>query len=230
MPDRLLLWDLDGTLLWARGLGRVFDDVMARVLGAPGPRVAKGGKTDPQIAREILQAASVAPDELDARLAAALDDYREALAGAGEDAHAESVVQPGAPELLDRLSHVPGVVQTVLTGNVDHAARVKVTRLGLDRWLDLEIGAFGSDHHDRRGLVPVALERVERLRGRRFAAENVWVIGDTPNDLACARAAGVRCLLVANGAASADDLADLGADLVVPDLADTDGLVAALAG
>lgn len=230
MPDRLLLWDLDGTLLWARGLGRVFDEVMTTVLGAPGPRVAKGGKTDPQIAREILLAASVAPGELDARLAAALELYRDALAAAGEDAHAESVAQPGVPELLERLASVPGVVQTVLTGNVDHAARVKVARLGLDRWLDLEIGAFGSDDHDRLGLVPVALERAARLRGRRFTPDQVWVIGDTPNDHACARVAGVRCLLVTNGAAPADQLVDLGADLVVPDLSDTERLVALLTG
>jgi phosphoglycolate phosphatase-like HAD superfamily hydrolase len=113
----------------------------------------------------------------------------------------------------------------VLTGNIAPNALVKLASFDLDRLLDLEVGAFGSDHADRNELVPIARERVARLRGKRFASFEVWVVGDSENDLACARAGGVRCLLVGTGRAGLDELRTLGADAVLADLGDTDSVI-----
>ncbi len=134
----------------------------------------------------------------------------------------------GVPEILGRLA-AECVQQTLLTGNTVANATVKVTAFGLQGWLDLEIGAYGSDHSDRRKLVPIALERARRLRGLRVGPGEIWVVGDTANDLACARAGGARCLLVATGETSFEELEDLEPDAVLGDLSDTETAVKILA-
>ena len=131
----------------------------------------------------------------------------------------------GVADVLARLDEVDGVHQTLLTGNTAANAAVKLKAFGLDRWLDVDIGAYGSDHADRRELVPIALDRSRRLRGFDVSPEETWVVGDTVNDLACARAGGARCLLVATGRAPFTELETLGADVVLPDLSDRDAVV-----
>ena len=106
-------------------------------------------------------------------------------------------------------------------------AACKIDAFDLRPRLDLEIGAFGSDHHDRNELVPVAVGRAEERYGAVDMAR-VWVIGDTPFDAACARAGGVRCLLVASGHSPRAALEGAGADHVVDDLADTDAILGVL--
>jgi phosphoglycolate phosphatase-like HAD superfamily hydrolase len=115
-----------------------------------------------------------------------------------------------------------------VSGNLKANARVKVAAFGLDRWLDLEVGAYGSDDEDRTRLVPIALDRVDRLRGRRYRPQEAWVVGDTPADLACARAGGARCLLVATGRIPFEELAAAGPDALLPDLSDVDRVVTIL--
>ncbi len=130
--------------------------------------------------------------------------------------------------MLARLAVTPGVVQTVLTGNVEPNMRVKLGVFGLDRWLDLDVAATGSDSADRRELVPIALRRVAERRGIRFEPDEVWVVGDTARDLECARVVGAHCVLVATGR-GAGDLDGLGADAVWSDLSDADAVVGLLA-
>ncbi len=226
---RLVLWDVDGTLIHTNGIGsEVFDRAFVEVLGrasmAPiNTLVRLSGKTDPQIALEYLQlmdiedAASHLPRVLE-RLAAELAAAADALAQGGGSL-------PGIPELLARLAATEGVHQTLLTGNLAANAAVKVAAFGLERWLDLDIGAYGSDHADRRELVPIALERVRRLRGVEIGPDETWVIGDTERDLACAQAAGAHCLLVATGGSTVADLAPLGADALRADLSDVDAVL-----
>jgi phosphoglycolate phosphatase len=229
-PGRLILWDIDGTLIRAGAIGAaIFDRALELVIGAPPSRiVSMGGKTDPQIVREYLELMHVA--DIDGRLPLILGHLeREMAAGAGSLADGGCAL-PGVPELLARLAGVSGVRQSVLTGNIAPNAVVKLAAFGLDRWLDLEIGAYGSDHADRNQLVPIALERVRRLRGQVIGPEDVWVVGDTANDLACARAGGARCLLVATGRVDVSELAGLGPDAVLPDLADTEAVAALLSG
>jgi phosphoglycolate phosphatase len=221
--QRLVLWDIDGTLIRAGETGAVvFDRALERALGiAPASRVSMSGKTDPQIVREYLAIMEI--DEAEHHVSLILDHLEAELAAAAGTLAAAGRVLPGVPEILQRLDDRSGVLPTVLTGNIAPNAVVKLAAFGLERWLDLEVGAYGSDDADRRALVPIALRRAEQLRG--FVADQVWVIGDTANDLACARAGGARCLLVGTGRSSMVDLGRLGPDAVVADLSDVEGVV-----
>ncbi len=187
------------------------------------------GKTDQRILREILDAAGVATDEL---VSAAMAASIEILASSSDDLARDGVVHPGVGVLIDRLAELPGVRQSLVTGNLSPNARVKVSAMGLDKHIDFEVGAYGDDHHDRNELVPMALERVRTLRGETYAPDEVWVIGDTEHDLACARAAGVRCLIVGtswDGEAAAAALAQ-DPDAYHEDLSDTEAVLALLTG
>jgi phosphoglycolate phosphatase-like HAD superfamily hydrolase len=125
---------------------------------------------------------------------------------------------------------LPGVRQTLLTGNLVGNAAVKMATFDLGRFFDVEVGAYGTDHADRNELVPIALQRVAELRGERYDSDEIWVIGDTPNDFACAHTAGVHCLLVATGNIPIGQLQALDADAVLPDLTNTDAVIAVLTG
>lgn len=219
---RVVLWDVDGTLVHTSGIGAaVFDRALERVVGAPPPeRLLLSGKTDPQIAREYLVLMSVA--DPDGHVPAVIEVLEAEVAAAAARIAEAGWALPGVEELLARLAGEATVHQTVLTGNTRANATVKVTAFGLERWLDLDAGAYGSDHADRRELVPVARERARRLRGVDAGPGDVWVVGDSANDLACARAGGARCLLVATGRTTYDELAALGPDALMADLSDVD--------
>jgi phosphoglycolate phosphatase len=225
---RLVLWDIDGTLVRGGGVARdVFDEAVTAVLGRhPGDhRIPMGGKTDPQIALEILAHAALADAEANEHLPAVLAELERGLAAAAGDLRRHGVVLPGVREVLRALDADPSVRSTVLTGNTAANAAVKLAAFELTLWIDLEIGAFGSDDADRTALVPVALDRARRLRALTVEPEHVWVVGDTPRDLACARVAGVRCALVATGHSSLEELRATDADVVLEDLADVVAVV-----
>jgi phosphoglycolate phosphatase-like HAD superfamily hydrolase len=221
---RLLLWDVDGTLVRAGDLGAaVFDVALEEVLGVrPRTRVRMGGKTDPQIVREYLAALDV--PETPGLIEAVLGRLEGHLAAAAADGGliAGGAACPGTGDVLRLMASDGRVVSTLLTGNIAPNARVKVAAFGLNRWLDLSLGAYGSDEADRNLLVPVALRRVAIERGVQLGPGDTWVIGDTPRDLECARAAGARCLLVATGRYQVSELAALDPDAVLPDLSDAD--------
>jgi phosphoglycolate phosphatase len=226
--ERLILWDIDGTLIRGGGVsGRAFASAVEVVTGVPAADhgVAFGGKTDPQIAREILAVLDI-HDQVDAHLPRIVAELERTLASARDEMRANGRVLPGVRPLLDALRHA-GSVQTVLTGNTAVNAATKIDAFELRAWLDLEVGAFGSDHHDRNALVPVAIGRVEERYGAVDRAR-VWVVGDTPFDAACARAGGVHCLLVASGFSNREALDASGADCVVDDLENTDEIVGLL--
>jgi phosphoglycolate phosphatase len=227
---RLVLWDVDGTLVHTRGIGAaVFDQAFEQVMGAaPAARIPLSGKTDPQITLEYLELMAVADPglHLPPVLAAVEAEVAAAATVLAETGH----VLPGVAAVLSRLAAEERVHQSLLTGNTLANAIVKVTAFGLQHLVDIESGAYGSDHADRRMLVPVAWERARRLRGLAAGPDSTWVVGDTANDLACARAAGARCLLVATGGTSFDDLAALGPDALLADMSDTDTAVGILLG
>ena len=208
----------------------MFEQAVRSILGrsADDHGVHMSGKTDPQIALEILARLAVSEDEARHHLPGVLQALERNLELAVEAIRTDGRVHPGVPEVLRRLDADPRVLQTVVSGNLKANARVKVAAFGLDRWLDLEVGAYGSDDEDRTRLVPIALERVDRLRGRRYRPQEVWVVGDTPADLACARAGGANCLLVATGRIPFDELAAAGPDALLPDLSDVDRVVTIL--
>lgn len=207
----LVLWDLDGTLLRAGAVSRdAFEAAFLAVVGRPASvsgGVSFAGRTDPWIAREVCRAEGLD----DALCGPLLERLPAELAARADRLAAEGVVLPHAERTLDVLA-ARGVQQGVVTGNLRATARTKVTSLGLHARLDLEASAYGDDGPTRDALVPVALRRAGR------SASDAWVVGDTPHDLACARAGGVRCLLVATGSHGYDELAALGPDAVLPDL------------
>ncbi|HUP84727.1 MAG TPA: HAD hydrolase-like protein [Acidimicrobiales bacterium] len=234
---RLVLWDIDGTLVRIGDLGRdPFESAIAAVLARDldsgfHERVQMSGKTDPQIARELLLAAEVAEGEVDRHLPEVLRGVEAGLLALEHRMQGEGRAMPGAAAVLERLAGSDSVLQSVLTGNLAANALVKLRAFGLDRFVDLDVGAYGSDHHDRDELVPIALAKASGSRpDETFGADDTWIVGDTPRDLACARAGGARCALVATGRFSVDDLRALGADAVLSDLSDTDGVVALLTG
>lgn len=215
-----MLFDVDGTLVRTGGVGpAAIEDAIQAVLGRPATvEVTMAGKTDPQIVREYLDLMH----EDHSHSPAILEQLEKELAAAADQIVAAGGVLPGVAELLEALHDDQRVVSTVLTGNIAPNAVVKLAAFGLDRWLDLEVGAYGSDDADRRLLVPVVRRRLaERLELEgEISLDDTWVVGDTPRDLECARVGGAHCLLVGTGAWPAADLAGLGADEVLDDLAD----------
>ncbi|MDQ1499173.1 MAG: hypothetical protein QOI86_2513 [Actinomycetota bacterium] len=227
--ERLILWDIDGTLVQTAGVGAAaFTTAIETTFGVPAGHhgVSMAGKTDPQIAREILTVLHL-HDAAGTHLAGLLAETERLVAAGRDRIRAGGRILPGVARLLEALT-CPGTVQTVLTGNTAANAAVKLDAFDLRPWLDLDVGAYGSDDADRNALVPVALERVERRYGPVDRA-GLWVVGDTPLDAACARAGGAHCLLVANGFAARPDLEAAGADHVVDDLTDTEAILSLLA-
>lgn len=240
MDDVLVLWDIDGTLLNAGGVGRdlydlVFLQLFGRSLAAAAPMA---GRSDRAIILETLALAGVAEprrhvEEFIAGLGAHAPSVRSAVAARG---HA----LPGAAAALAALTaacpHGPArrILQSVLTGNVRSLAQVKLAALGLGDGLDLRIGAYGDDHEDRAELVEVARQRAaaayEGSPPSLFAGLSTVVVGDTPLDVSAALAAGARAVGVATGPYSAADLAAAGAHAVLPDLTDTPRVLEALLG
>jgi len=186
---RFILWDVDGTLVSAGPAARdAFDLAVAATVGRSphGHGVEMSGKTDPQIAMEILAALELSEGEARGHLPVVLRSLEEELQTAADLVREHGRVMPGIGTLLPELHAAAGVVQSVLTGNLEANARLKVGTFGLHRWLDLDVGAYGSDDQDRSRLVPVALAKVRDRRGIRFEPGDVWVVGDTPLDLVSA--------------------------------------------
>ena len=132
-------------------------------------------------------------------------------------------IMPGIPSLLDALADRDDVYLALLTGNYEAGARLKLEHF--DLWRYFPCGAFGDGAADRNGLVPKALARVSEFGGPVFAASDAIVIGDTPLDVACAKAGGARSIAVATGNHTVDELRGAGADVVFEDLSDTQAVL-----
>jgi phosphoglycolate phosphatase-like HAD superfamily hydrolase len=221
---RLLLFDIDGTLVRAGPVGgAVFNRALEAVLGeVPSGQVRMSGKTDPQIVREYL--ALMESDDPD-HLPSILAHLERELAAAAAEITRDGSPCPGVVELLETVAKDDRFCSSVLTGNIAPNAVVKLAAFGLEKWLDLESGAYGSDSEDRRDLVPIAIGRLASLRGVQVSPEETWVIGDTPRDYECAAATDAHCLLVATGSYSVEELSGLGADAVLADLTATGAVV-----
>jgi phosphoglycolate phosphatase len=227
---RLVLFDIDGTLLSSGGAAaRPFRAALERVFGATLPTrgYSFAGKTDPQIARDLLLMGGVEDTRIRERLAEAWEHYTEGLAA--EIGSATVQVFPGVRELLDQLEREPDAILGLLTGNLREGARLKLEAAGLG-FGRFQVGAFGSDHADRSELPEVAIQRAEAAFGRRFAGKEVVIIGDTPLDVACGEHLGVRTIAVATGSYSEEELARCGPDFLFPSLADTAAVHRAIFG
>ncbi|HEV2918647.1 MAG TPA: haloacid dehalogenase-like hydrolase, partial [Actinomycetota bacterium] len=181
---RLVLWDVDGTLVQAGEVGRdIFTEAFQAVLGRdPDEVTAKAlvmaGRTDPEIALEFLTAHDIA--EGASHLQAFSEALVTALAAKAAVIRERGRALPGARETLEALSRTEGVVQSLLTGNLRPNALLKLASFELDGYLDFESGGFGSDHHHRPHLVEVARAKAERRYGTAFPGPATVLIGDTP--------------------------------------------------
>ena len=220
MPVLLVLWDIDGTLVDSAGHGRfAFEEAFDAVIGGVPDWVEYAGRTDHQIALSMLNdSAEHLPAVLE-QLVAKLAVRKSAIA-------AEGRVYPGVPETLAALHEADGVINSLLTGNLEANAAVKVGAFGLERWLDFEAGAYGSDPHERRSdLVAIARERAAARYGQTTGAV---LVGDTPLDVLAAREAGARAVAVATGFADLDSLRASEPDALLQDLSDTEAAIRAI--
>jgi phosphoglycolate phosphatase-like HAD superfamily hydrolase len=226
--NKLILWDIDGTLIYSGGVaGAAMRAAMEQVYGRAmlAERHAYAGKTDQQIILETF--ADRAHTELLPLLEPFTAAYLQELDARRAEFLAHGRILDGVAALLDRLAALP-VVQSLLTGNLLPIARFKLDLLGLSSYFDFDAGAFGSDHHIRANLVPIAAGRAAQRYGRPFAGQDVVVIGDTPNDIDCGRAAGARTVAVATGPFGVDALRAHGADVALASLADSEVAIRAI--
>ena len=222
--QKLILFDVDGTLLTARSAPRrAFERALLEVYGTAGPIATHtfSGKTDPHIARELLTLAGLDDEAIDAGLPILWQTYVQGLAVELEAPGHVTHVLPGVHALLAALTSRPrDAVLGLLTGNIPAGAALKLASARIDQSA-FRLGAYGSDCEQRDGLPPVAVERALAATGLEFRGKDVIVIGDTPHDVTCGRALGVKAIAVATGSHEAPSLHAAGADVVFEDLADT---------
>jgi phosphoglycolate phosphatase len=229
--QRLILFDIDGTLLTTgRAAGRVFRRSLEKVYGTAGHVEGHSfaGKTDPQIAHELLRAAGIPPEQIEEKLPLLWKAYLGELPQ--ELARVRATVFPGVLSLLDRIeANGNGSALGLLTGNIAEGARMKlsVAGIGFERF---SVGAFGSDHAERTKLPQIAVERALDRFGRRFDGKDIVIIGDTPFDIACGESLGVRTIAVATGTFSLQELAACGPDHLFESLAPVDRVLHAIFG
>jgi phosphoglycolate phosphatase-like HAD superfamily hydrolase len=223
MADSLLLWDIDGTLVYMdrageRALLIAIRELYGRDLGEHLP-VDLRGRTDTSICRDLLAflEVPVTPGE-EARFRAAYLDLLPTTLPM-----VKPHIKPGIPEALEAVHAHPEIHQALLTGNLREGARLKLSYLGL--WHYFEFGAFADDSHIRDELGPFALARAKEKLGIAFPPERVFIIGDTPHDVACGKAIGAKTIAVATGSFSVAELAALNPTHTFKDLSDTEGLM-----
>lgn len=233
MPETLVLWDVDLTLVDARGVGfRLYQLAFAELYGrepaAEAANANMAGRTDRAIALDVLAMSGISnPRGEVARFEAALSRLAPSLA---EMVLARGVALPGAAAAIAALAAARPVRQSVLTGNVKAMAEVKLKPFGLTAHLDLDVGAYGNESGVRSDLVGLARQRAFAAYGHDYGGQATVLVGDTPLDVEAALVTGARAVGVATGRSSQADLAAAGADAVLPDLADTDEVLAAVLG
>jgi phosphoglycolate phosphatase-like HAD superfamily hydrolase len=216
----LVMWDIDGTLVRSAGHGRwAFEEAFRAVVGREPEPVDFAGRTDREIALTMLAGEQDHLPRVLEELAGALELRKDAMR---EDGYA----YPGVPEVLEALHRRDDVIQSLLTGNIQANAVIKVSAFGLERWLDFDVGAYGSDPHEERSdLVAVARERAAAKYGEPTGAV---LVGDTPLDVRAAKDAGARAVAVATGFAEREALRASGPDAFLDDLSDTAAALAAI--
>jgi phosphoglycolate phosphatase-like HAD superfamily hydrolase len=228
----LLLFDIDGTLVLngSREHREAIHEAIHELWGVPDPasvHVDAAGRTDVEIARRILLLSGVDAKRIDR----CLPDFRAAAAAAFARRVPDDLsdhLAPGAHEVLSALAGREGTILSLVTGNLEPIARRKLLAAGIGQHFPPGQGAFGSDSEDRSELPAIARARAGRRDGRPWPPRQTVVIGDTPRDIACARADDARCIAVATGPYPADQLR--GADAVIGTLRELPDVLARISG
>lgn len=227
---RLLLFDIDGTLVDTGGAGRdAVRTALETVYGETGPIDSYDfhGKTDPGIVRGLLSAAGWDDRAVERRLSEFWPLYLRELERELTARDGRARAYPGVRDLLEGLALDARFELALVTGNVAQGAWQKLAAVGLDR--HFRYGAFGSDSQFREELPPLALRRAQEHLGRRVVPEEAWIIGDTPEDIRCARSSGIRVLAVATGRHGLTDLREHDPDHALPGLEGTEAVTEVLA-
>lgn len=222
LDRRLLLFDIDGTLLRSGGAGEnALRAAVEKRFGIAEDLVgvSLSGRTDGAIARQLL--AKHGLPETPENIAGLLDSYVESLRE--KLPQHQGTLCPGVIELLDALLQREDCVLALLTGNILRGAELKLSHYGV--WHYFKFGAFADDHHIRNELGPFARARAKEHHGEEFPPERIYVLGDTPLDIECGRAFGAKTVAIATGHHPIDELAAHSPDLLFTDLSDTAAVI-----
>ncbi|MGW0736596.1 hypothetical protein [Streptomyces sp. NPDC002851] len=229
---RIVLWGLDGILAnresgYAQSYGEICSKISGRSCTDAPAALSAAARTDTQILRETLTAGGVPDEELPELLARAVEELvraqperRDALAAVGRP--------PGVAEALAGVRLRGHREQTLVTGDLEPLAALKVGAVGVDRYLNLAVGGYGSDAEQWDALPAAACAKVEKADGGGAAAADAVLLLSSPAEVTAARAAGFAVVAVATGSADAAELAAAGAELVLPDLSDTAAVLDAI--
>lgn len=229
-PRRLVLFDIDGTLVWTAGAGRSAITVaLKEEMGETGPieDYRFDGKTDPQIVVELMEAVGHPDARSESRVAAVCRRYLESLQGELERRRQAIKIYPGVLELLSTLEPRADAVVGLLTGNIEPGAALKLAAAGIEP-TRFRVGAYGSDSAVRADLPAIAAARAAPLMGRVPQGRDVVIIGDTPADMTCGQGVGARAIGVATGSHSMVDLLAAGGDVAFEDLSETHSVLNAI--
>ncbi|MBY0356484.1 MAG: HAD hydrolase-like protein [Candidatus Obscuribacterales bacterium] len=225
---RLVLFDIDETMIYSDGVGRralqkAFDRVLERKIDASNHNMS--GKTDPQICHELLSTYGYSEPEINDKLPLLFSEYTELLRQ--EIACASSFgLHAGVQDLLDRLKDSSWCYLGLLTGNIEIGARLKLKPFDLNGLF--AFGAFGCDSPDRNALPSIAHKRAEKTFAENFQVEELVIIGDAVNDVLCAKGYGVRSIITCTGKTSKESLSALKPDFLFDSLANTEEVLAAI--
>jgi phosphoglycolate phosphatase-like HAD superfamily hydrolase len=225
---RLILFDIDGTLLWGGPAKDAFHQAMLETYETAGDIEVHSfaGKTDPQIARELLHGVGMEDQDIEQGFPALWGRYLGHLEERLVDRPVD--VLPGVGSLLEALSQRSDVGLGLLTGNIVGGAELKLRSAGL--FEHFRVGSYGSDHEERDELPAIALHRAQDTWGVAFDPTDVFVVGDTPRDVRCGQKENMRTLAVATGHFGSEELRKTGADFVLSDLTETGEVVSVLTG
>ncbi len=220
----MLLFDIDGTLLYTGGAGKeAFNRAFTHLFGVPKSwgQIRADGKTDPVLIQEVAQNAvqrSLTPEEAESIRKLYVQYFKEELPNSDRFR-----VMPGAFSLLSRLASDPRFLLGLATGNYEETSYLKLKRAGLDSFF--KFGGFGCDSDKRHEIVKAAIQRGERLIKQSIPLASVCVIGDTIHDVLSGKMNGTKTMGVLTGKTSQQEFHDAGTDKIVSDFSDADALI-----
>ncbi len=226
---KLVLFDIDGTILWTNGAGRrAMEGALHAAFGDVGDKSYRyDGKTDAQIVREQMRMANFCDEAIDERMPDVLADYLSRLEDELSSKVSVATAYEGVAELIDAVDAHHAHVLGLLTGNVVEGARLKLAAVGID-FNRFAVGAYGSDAESRPALPAIAIARAKESLGLHVPGDRVVIVGDTPSDIDCGRSVGARAIAVATGHYSVDELAAHNPAAVFADLRDTAAVLHAI--